>query len=488
MKIKGKSLRFNYVLSVAINLISYIFPLLTYPYVTRTLGAEGIGKVSFAETVASYFILFSTLGIPTYGIRACAAVRDKNEELAKVTKELIVISLFMTAVLLCIFLGAIFTIPQFALRRRLLLINCITIILTPFGVNWFFNAIENFTYITFRTFLVKVVTLAATFIFVKGIDDYYLYALILVLSTAGAYIFNFSYMNKLIDLKSVEKLELKRHIKPILMLFATTAAATIYSNVDVTMLGLISGDSQVGFYNVAHKLRQVILSLVSTMGTVLIPRLSYYIKNNKKSEFGSLITKAIYYIFFLSIPLTLFFFLAAEESVLLIAGHGYKESIIVFVCILPTIIFCAFSNMTGLQILVPMEKENVLFKSLLIGALVDIFLNLIFIVQLKAVGVAIATAIAEFFVLVYQVCYFRRNKMGVIGKVHLNKMVMADAVAFAATFIASRWVLEEDTLVIFVLKAFIFWGTYIVILMMLKDEFTMSIVEPLYRKLIRRKR
>ena len=110
MRIKGKSLRFNYVISVAINLISYIFPLLTYPYVTRILGAEGIGKVSFAETMASYFILFSTLGIPTYGIRACAAVRDKNEELAKVTKELIVISLFMTAVSLCIFLGAIFTI------------------------------------------------------------------------------------------------------------------------------------------------------------------------------------------------------------------------------------------------------------------------------------------------------------------------------------------------------------------------------------------
>lgn len=483
MKIKGRSLRFNYILSVTINLVSYVFPLITYPYATRILGAEGIGKVSFAETVASYFILFSTLGIPTYGIRACAAVRDKSMELAKVTKELIVISLVMTTVSLCIFLVAIFTVPQFVLRRRLLLINCITIALTPFGVNWFFNAIENFTYITFRTFLVKIVTLAATFIFVNGIDDYYLYALILVSSTAGAYIFNFSYMNKLIDLKSVEKLELKRHIKPILILFATTAAATIYSNVDVTMLGIISGDSQVGFYNVAHKLRQVILSLVSTLGVVLIPRLSYYIKNNKKAEFGSLITKTIHYIFFLSIPLTLFFFLVAEESVLLIAGQAYRESISIFICILPTIIFCAFSNMTGLQILVPMEKEKILFKSLLIGALVDIFLNLIFVVQLKAVGVAIATAIAEFFVLVYQVCYFRRNKIVVIEHVHLYKMMMADVVAFVATFFASQWILNENIIVIFALKAFIFWGIYIVILLMLKDEFTMSIVEPFYRRL-----
>lgn len=482
MELKGKSLKFNYILSITINLASYIFPLITYPYVTRVLGAEGLGKVSFAETVASYFVLFSTLGIPTYGIRACAAVRDDKKRLAKVTKELVMISFLMTMASLCLFLVAIFIVPQFALRRELLLINCITVILTPFGVNWFFNAIENFTYITVRTLMVKAVTLVATFVFVKEIDDYYLYALVLVLSTAGAYIFNFSYMNRLIDLKDVGRLELKKHMKPILMLFATTAAATIYSNVDVTMLGLVSGDEQVGFYNVAHKLRQVILSLVSTVGTVLIPRLSYYIKNDRKEEFNSLLAKTVHYIFFLSIPLTLFFFLTRKESVLIIAGKEYEESIIVFACILPTIIFCAFSNMTGLQILVPMEKEVILLKSLLLGALVDILLNLFFIVQLKAVGVAMATTVAELCVLLYQLYYFRRDKLVTINNVNLNKMMISNIIAFAITSIVDSCLAIEDMLTLFAVKGFVFWTIYIMVLLILKDKFVISTIEPLYRR------
>ena len=482
MEVKKHSLKYNYILSVAINMASYIFPLITYPYVTRILGAEGIGKVSFAETAASYFVLFTTLGIPTYGIRACAAVRDNKRELAKVTKELLTISLIMMIISLTCFVTLIFFLPQFAQRKELLLINCITIILTPFGVNWFFNAIEDFTYITIRTLMIKVVTLTATFLFVRDIKDYNLYALVLVLSTGGSYIYNFVYMNRFVDLRNVKKLELRRHMKPVLILFATTAAATVYSNVDVTMLGLISGDVQVGIYNVAHKLRQVILSLVSTVGTVLIPRMSYYIKNNKTEEFNRLVAKSIQFICLSAVSLMLFFFTVARESVLLIAGSGYEDAILVFICILPTIVFCAFSNMTGLQILVPMEKENILLKSLIIGAVMDVLLNALLIVKWKAVGVAIATAIAELAVLMYQLWYLHKCKLICVKGVNIYKTIIFNLIAFLVTFIFGFFLNHMNVFVTFLLKAVMFWSIYGVLLIIFRDEFVISIIEPILNK------
>lgn len=482
MEVKKHSLKYNYILSVAINMASYIFPLITYPYVTRILGVEGIGKVSFAETAASYFVLFTTLGIPTYGIRACAAVRDNKRELAKVTKELLTISLIMMIISLTFFAALIFFLPQFAQRKELLLINCITIILTPFGVNWFFNAIEDFTYITIRTLMIKVVTLTATFLFVRDIKDYNLYALVLVLSTGGSYIYNFVYMNRFVDLRNVKKLELRRHMKPVLILFATTAAATVYSNVDVTMLGLISGDVQVGIYNVAHKLRQVILSLVSTVGTVLIPRMSYYIKNNKTEEFNRLVAKSIQFICLSAVSLMLFFFTVARESVLLIAGSGYEDAILVFICILPTIVFCAFSNMTGLQILVPMEKENILLKSLIIGAVMDVLLNALLIVKWKAVGVAIATAIAELAVLTYQLWYLHKCKLICVKGVNIYKTIIFNLIAFLVTFIFGFFLNHMNVFVTFLLKAVMFWSIYGVLLIIFRDEFVISIIEPILNK------
>lgn len=482
MEIKKRSLKYNYILSVGINLAGYIFPLITYPYVTRVLGATGIGRVSFAETAASYFVLLTSLGIPTYGIRACAAVRDNKKELAKVTKELITISMIMMFISLSIFLALILFLPEFAPRRELLLINCITIVLTPFGVNWFFSAIEDFTYITIRTLIIKFVTLISTFIFVKDVNDYNLYALVLVISTAGSYIFNFSYMNKLVNIKEVGNLELKKHLKPILLLFATTAAATIYSNVDVTMLGFVTGDTQVGIYNVAHKLRQVILSLVSTAGTVLIPRLSYYITNNKKEEFNALIVKTIHFIFFSSVSLMLFFYTVARESVMIIAGSGYESSIIVFKCILPTIVFCAFSNMTGLQILVPMEKENILLRSLVIGAAIDVILNYFFISQLKATGVAIATSIAELCVLGYQIWYLYKKNLINISHVKIGKTISFSIIAFILTIAVGNLIYGLDSVIIFILKAVIYWGTYILLLLAFRDEFLLSVLNPMLKK------
>ncbi len=483
MEIRKKSLKFNYLLSLILNLSGYIFPLITFPYVSRVLGASGLGKVSFAETFASYFILLTNLGIPTYGIRACAAVRDNKKELAKVTKELFSISLIMMCISFSFFVYLILFLPQFANRRELLFINCISIILTPFSVNWFFNAIEDFSYITVRTILVKFFTLIFTFIFVRNANDYNLYALVLVLSTAGSYIFNYIYMTKIIDLKNVSRLNLKKHIKPIIVLFATTAAATVYSSVDVTMLGLWVGDEQVGIYNVAHKLRQVILMFVSTVGTVVIPRLSYFVMNKKVDEFKGLIVKTIDFISSVSFSLVLFFILVSNESIFIIAGRDYVNSIIVFLCILPTIVFCSFSNLTGLQILVPMEKENILLKSLVLGAIVDVALNLVLIYKFEAVGVAVSTSIAEACVLIYQVNYLKQHHLVFFKGLKLVKRLAYNLFPFCITLVFGLFFAIDNILLSFVIKAIIYWGCYVLILFIFKDPFFITNFVPLFTNL-----
>lgn len=406
LKIQQKSIKKNFLYNIILNLLNIVFPLITFPYVSRVLSPEGIGKVDFSLSVVQYFILIALVGIPTYAVRECARYRDDKEKLTKTVQEILLINFCMIILSYILFVFVIFSVDSLRPYRILILIASFNIVSTSIGVEWFYQAIEEYKFITTRNIFFKLISLILIFILVKDENDYITYGFITVLSTLLGYIYNFIYANKYISLfRKHDNYEIKKHIKPILMLFAMSISVSIYINLDKVMLGFLSGDKAVGIYTAANKMIRVVLALVTSLGTVLLPRMSYYIEKNDNTQIKNLINKSLNFILMLSIPSAIGIFILARPIILLLAGQDYLEAIPTIRIICPIILAIALSNLIGIQILISYKKERITLISTIIGAIVNFSLNMILIPYLQQDGAAIGTLIAEWVVTLVQIIF-----------------------------------------------------------------------------------
>ena len=315
------SIKLNFIMNFLLTASSFIFPLITFPYVSRILLPVGTGKVSFATSVISYFTMFAMLGIPTYGIRACAKVRENKEELSRTVHEIMFINFIMTILTYIVFFISIMKVERFQQDRNLLLVSSIAIVLQSLGVNWLYQGLEEYVYITVRSLIFKILGLGLLFIFVKQKEDYIIYGAITVFTGYGSYILNMLRLKKFINCRPVGHYNLKRHMKPIFVFFAMSVATSIYTNLDTVMLGFMNTDTEVGYYHAAVKMKSLLVSLITSMGAVLLPRLSYYYENGKNEEFNKMIAKVLNFVLIMGIPLSVYFIMFSKESILLLSGN-----------------------------------------------------------------------------------------------------------------------------------------------------------------------
>lgn len=388
----------NFILTVS----SMIFPLITFPYASRVLLAEGTGKVAFAASVANYFTMLASLGIPTYGIRECAKVKENREALSKLVQEILVINLVATVITVALYLLSITFIPRLQQDKILFLIEGINIVLNLFGVNWLYQALEQYDYITIRSVAFKVISVILMFCMVKTPSEYLSYAFVSVFALAGSNILNFLRMHRYIDLKRRSHLEFKKHLKPIFTLFAQNVTTSIYTNLDVVMLGIMKDDAIVGYYNAAVKIKVLLVTIVTSLGNVLLPRMSYYVKKGAHEAFEIVMEKSLSLTFILSIFLCGFFTFTAPECIFLLAGKDFLPAISAMRIVMLSMIPIGLTGIIGVQILTPLNKENYVLYSVMIGAVSDFVLNLFLIPMYGAAGAAFATMIAEFLVLIAQ--------------------------------------------------------------------------------------
>lgn len=408
MKEKIHSVKYNFIMNFILTASGFLFPLITSPYILRVLQVEGNGRIAFAASVTSYFSMVAALGIPTYGIRACAQVRDDKEKLARTVQEIFIIN-SLTAVLVCAaFLFSIWLVPRFHQEKTLFYINGVGIILNTLGVNWFFQALEQYDYITFRSLAFKVISIVLMFLLVHEQEDYLIYAGISMIAAVGSNLMNFIRMHRYITFCWDGKYELRKHMKPILILFAQNLAVSIYTNLDTVMLGFIKGDHEVGLYDVATKLKGILLSLVTSLGNVLLPRMSYYANNKMRQQFAQMMQTALNFSMMLSLPLATFFIVCSKECILLLAGSRYLDAVNAMRIITFTIIPIGITGVLGVQVLAPLEKEKYVLFSVVAGAVTDFVLNCLLIRTAGAAGAAAATVVAEIVVLVIQVIVVRR--------------------------------------------------------------------------------
>lgn len=475
-----RSVLYNFIMNVILTMSSFIFPLIAFPYVSRILLPVGTGKVAFASSVVNYFLLLAQLGIPTYGIRACAKVRDDKEKLSKTVQEILFIHICMCVAAYILFFFTLFCVPKFQEERKLLIVTSASILCTTLGVEWFFKALERYSYITWRSILFKCIGIIAMFLLVHEQGDYVIYGGISIFASSASGLLNFIYLHKFVDLKKRFKLDLKPHIKPILILFAMSCATNVYLNMDTTMLGFMQTDADVGYYNAAVKIRNMLVSIVTSLGAVLLPRVTVYLENNQTDKFMKLSQKAIYFVLFVSLPMVVFFILFAEQGILLFSGKEYVQASIPMQIMMPTLLFIGLTNIMGIQILVPMGKESKVLVSTIIGAVIDLILNIILIPKYSVAGAAIGTAVAEVAVFMYQ--YFSERVLfkDLFKNINPCKFVLASMIAA----LCSIWILELNlsNLVSLALECICFSLVYMVSLLLFREVFIKEIIDMVLSK------
>ena len=481
MENKEKSLKKNFCMNAILTMSQFIFPLITFPYVSRILLAEGTGKVSFATSIISYFAMFAQLGIPTYGIRACAQVRNDKKKLSKTAQEIFIINIIMSILAYIVFFIALCNVPRLKDEKTLLIILSATIFFNAIGMEWLYKALEQYTYITIRSVIFKFIALIAMFLLIHQQSDYIIYGAISIFASSASNIFNFFNVHKYISLRPVGEYNFKQHLKAVSVFFALSCAATIYVNLDTVMLGFMKTNVDVGYYNAAVKIKTILVSIVTSLGTVLLPRASYYVEHGLKEDFYRITKKAINFVFLVATPLMLYFMFFAKEGIFFLSGNTYGGAIVPMQIIMPTLFFIGLTNIMGMQILVPLGKENIVLYSEIVGAVVDLAINYILIPKYASAGAAIGTLVAEIAVWIVQYIYLRKQIKDAYKNVRYGILILA---LFLGS-IASLWVKKvfSGSFIVLLNSAILFFGVYFIVLTIAKEPLIYQIEEGLLTKL-----
>ena len=369
--------------------------------------------------------------------------------------------------------------------RTLLIISSAAMLLNVLGVSWLYSALEQYAYIAAAGMLCKVLSIFLMFAFVRTKEDYIIYGAIAVFASAGSYVLNFIRLRKFISLKPVKYYNFRRHLKPILVFFAMSVATTIYTNLDTVMLGFMKTNTDVGYYNAAVKIKTILVSLVTSMGTVLLPRLSFYIESGQMKEFRRMIAKTINFVLLVSLPLTVYFILYAKESILLLSGEEFMGAVIPMCVITPTIILIGLTNVLGIQALVPTGKEDKVLISVIIGAVVDLILNAVYIPKYAAAGAALGTLVAEIAVWIVQIVYLRKMLWEMEKELNWKLPIAALLAATAVVCIFKNYISVGSVFLTLLISAIIYFGIYGTILLIGKNPFVMEIIRPVLARLKR---
>lgn len=467
---KNTSIKQNMLMNILLTSSNFIFPLITYTHVARVLLSDGTGKVAFSQSVITYFLYIAALGIPGYGIRECAKVRDNREKLSQLVSELLVVELLSTIISYVALFGAIVFIQKLQSYKFLLIVMSSSIFLQMIGLEWLYNALEKYTYIAVRSIVFKGLSVLLTYILVRDKSDVVFYGIITVLSTYGSYVLNFINIKKYIDFKKVKITNLCKHMRPILTFFMSSVVITIYSSFDTIMLGVIKNDSAVGMYNAALKLKSIVLSVSTAVTSVLIPRMSVLYAKSEKRQFDNLLVKSLQVSLVLMVPLSFFVILNSKDILLFVCGDGYLEAKNTLIILMLCCICLMMTNIIGNQILIPTGCEKKYSQSVFIGMWINLTLNALLIPLYSAAGAAFATLITEAFNMIWMGKACSSTVLETLRNARLKIYVMALSASCLFEAVFQRFFMKQLLILRLGFNAILFFGVYYITLSICKES------------------
>ena len=380
-----------------------LFPIVNFAYASRILGPVGIGKVQFVITFATYFVVIAQLGVPVYGMREVAKAKGDRKRLDKLFSELFFINLISSLLLLVVYLGVIFSVHWFQNSLDYYLLAGL-LVLSGFSVlEWFYQGMEQFRFLTVRSVAVKTLALAVLLLFVRTPEDLMIYFLITLGSTVAINLWNLAGLRGQVTLRFRE-LKLKIHLNALLILFASSLTISVYTLGDTLLLGFLSGDKAVGFYTAAKKLTLIIIPLITSLGVVLIPRMAQSLDVNNTTELQTRVKQSFSFICLFGIPVSVGLMVFAPEIMLVFSGTQFSGAILTLQLLAPTIFVVGLGYLFGMQLLIPGGFEKLYLKATLYGMGTSLVLNLILISIFKDKGAAVTLLITE--TLVSFIAYF----------------------------------------------------------------------------------
>ncbi|MDD3184586.1 MAG: flippase [Anaerostipes sp.] len=399
---KEKNIKVNAVLNVIKTLSSILFPLITFPYISRVLQPDNIGKINFGSSFVSYFTLIASLGITTYAIRECAAVRNDKKKLTVTASQIFSINICTTLVAYCALAVTLLCFREFDTYRTLIIIQSLTIMFTTLGCDWLNSAMEDFIFITIRSISFQAIALVLMFVFVREPTDYLKYAFITVVSASGANIVNIFYRKKYCEIHFVKQIEWRKHLKPIMLLFVMILAQTIFNSSDVTMLGLIKGDYEVGIYSTAVKMKQLIAQVVTSLAWVIMPRMSLYFENKDYEKINRMLKRVLGVLLTLGLPSAIGCICLSDEIVIMMAGSSYiGASSALKILMVGFLISLVGGSFLGNMILLPSKRESVYMIICCLATVINLVLNYFLIPRWGVNAAAATTAFSSLIILIF---------------------------------------------------------------------------------------
>lgn len=479
----AKSVKANYLFNLINSASQLLFPLITFPYASRIMMADGIGQVNFFQSIISYISLFTCLGIPMYAIREVAKVRDNPEKMTRITVEILLLHAFLTLLGYMAVAVICLTVTKVQTDIPLFLLLSATIFFTAIGCEWFYQGIEDFKYVAIRGLLVKLLSVVLLFLFVKTKEDILWYGAYTVLGVLGGNIFNFIRLRKylhrdVIDFRALHPL---RHLKPALHVFALNVVISIYLQLNNVLLGFMKDAEAVGYFTAATKIMMITMSISSSLGAVIMPRTSNLIAEGRMDEFRILIQKSYDFVLALAMPLTVGLIFTSPSIILLLSGEGFAPAVLTSQIVASNNLMVGLSGVMGIQVLYPLGKINIVILCTLIGAAVNVFFNVLLIPRYGHNGTAVAYMLAEVAVTVSMFLIGRKYiPIQFLKKQHLHYVGGGIVMGGVLYFISLLGLSIISTLITMICVGIM---VYIIVLLWLKDSIGMVILSIVWRKM-----
>ena len=475
---KTKSLSVNAFLNSLQTILNLIFPLITFPYVSRVLSVEGIGKYNFSNSIVSYFILIAGLGISRFAVREGAKLRDDRKKFSEFASIIFTINLCSTALSYLLLFITLLFVSSLQSYKEAILIFSIQIFLTTIGMDWLYVIYEEYGYITARNIIFKIVSIILLFTLVRHSNDYLKYVAVTVFASTGSYLLNFFHAKKFVDLNLQWNFNWKEYLIPIFYIFGTMVAVTIYVSSDTTILGFLKGDYAVGIYSVATKIYGTIAPVVVSTMAVTIPRLAMLIGQKRYREYHSLLAEVINTIIVVIFPAITGLMLVSKDVVLLIAGRSFLRATASLRILSVALLFSIVNTIFVECVLIPAKRENKTLVSSIVAAIVNVLLNFIMIPIFVEKGSAMTTIIAEFTSTLLNY-YFCKD---IIGNVFYNRRFFSNlltvVIGCSAIVIVCYFVNNIVTNLILRLMSTVVLSSliYILILYLLKNTIAKNLI------------
>ena len=475
-----KSLAKNSIYNIIYTIANLIFPFVTSIYVSRILLPVGIGKVASAQNIASYFVTIASLGLPSYGVREFAKVRENKCESNKLFTELLLLNIISTTLAVVGFFGLVFINAGFNGEWALYGACGLAVFFNYLNIDWMYKGLEEYGYITGRSLLIKGLSLVALLLFVKTRQDYVAYALISSLATGGNYVFNVAHAKKFVNI-NFSGIQIKKHIKPVLLIACIIFLSSIYNKIDVTMLNMMATDESVGFYSYAQKTINMVLTMANAVTAALLPRLSYYYDNDKEG-FYRLLDKGFQILCVMTLPLTVGMALVASQTVEFLYGEAFAPAALTIQLMCPLILIKGFGDLFCYQLVYSTKSEKIILPAAASASVINVITNAMMIPKLLQNGAVIASVFSELATNTIQFIYMKKKvRFNINGKA-LVTGVISTAIMSVCVLLLMQLRLS-NTIGLFVEVA-CGAAVYIAVNLAMKNAFMFELIEKVKNKIL----